>query len=108
MDEFGNKLKGYWCVSDMVTLCEEFTDLFEFLYGERGCGVCHTMLLNMDWSRNHSAKPADACVLDNFNVHWRGRVDKPHVKIRVNICIYTCVMCVFVYRESTTMTALPC
>ena len=98
VDEFGNKVKGYWCASDMIILCEEFADLFEFLYGERGCGVSHTMLLNMDWSGNHSAKPADACVLGNFNVHWGGRVDKPHVKVRVckHLYIYMCDVCLCV------------
>ena len=39
VDENGNKLKGYWTAMDMVYLCGEFTDLFEFLYGEDGCGV---------------------------------------------------------------------
>ena len=81
LDDDGNKVKGYWCADDMVHLCHEFADLFDFLYGRDACGTRHTMLLNMDWSGNHSAKPADACVVTNFNVHWGGRVDKPLVKV---------------------------
>ena len=81
VDEKGNKQKGYWTALDMLDLCTEFTDLFDFLYGEDGCGVKHEMLLNMDWSSNHSAKPEDACVVSNFNVHWGGREGKPIPKV---------------------------
>ena len=81
VDEQGNKVKDYWTANDMVKLYNEFADLFKFLYGHEACGVEHTMVLNMDWSGNHSAKPADACVLSNFNVHWGGREGKPLVKV---------------------------
>ena len=81
VDENDNKQKGYWTAVDMVDLCSEFTDLFDFLYGEEACGVQHEMLLNMDWSSNHSAKPEDACVVSNFNVHWGGREGKPIPKV---------------------------
>ena len=82
MDEDGNKVKGYWTSADMVKLCGEFADLFEFLYGENACGVKHEMLLNMDyWSSNHSAKPKNACVISNFNVHWGGKEDQPLVLV---------------------------
>ena len=81
VDADGNKVKGYWTASDMVKLCGEFADLFDFLYGEDACGIKHTMVLNMDWSGNHSAKPDDACVIGNFNVHWGGREGKPLVKV---------------------------
>ena len=46
VDKDGYKVKGYWTASDMVKLCGEFADLFEFLYGEEACGTTHTMLLN--------------------------------------------------------------
>ena len=82
VDEDGNKVKGYWTSADMVKLCGEFADLFEFLYSEQACGIKHTMLMNMDWSGNHSAKPENACVVGNFNVHWGGREGKPLVKVR--------------------------
>ena len=49
-DEDGNKLKGYWTAEDNLILQEEFMDLFDFLYGEEGCGTSHGMLENMDWS----------------------------------------------------------
>ena len=89
VDDEGNKVKGYWTALDMVKLCDEFADLFDFLYGEDACGTKHQMVLNMDWSGNHSAKPADACVVANFNVHWGGREGKPLVKVTTFINVPT-------------------
>ena len=83
VDDNGNKVKGYWTADDMVKLTTEFMHLFDFLYGEDACGTRHEMLLNMDWSSNHSAKPKNACVISNFNVHWGGKEDQPLVLVRV-------------------------
>ena len=99
VDDQGNKVKGYWTAQDMVRLCGEFADLFEFLYGEDACGVRHQMLLNMDWSSNHSAKPEDACVVSNFNVNWGGREGKPIPKVCMYayVCMDGCTLCVCVW-----------
>ena len=61
----------------MVLLEAEFMDLFDFLYGEEGCGVRHVMLQNMDWSSNHAVSSSlCSCTVGGRGLGLRGAGSK--------------------------------
>ena len=56
------KGQGYWTAEHMNMLMPEFIELFNHCYPG------HQMLLNIDWSSNHSAMAPNARTLGNMRV----------------------------------------
>ena len=57
---------GYWTSEHMNKFIPEYIEIFEFLYPD------HVLLLNIDWSSNHSAMVPDARTLANMRLHAGG------------------------------------
>ena len=70
--ETGDLTAGYWTSDLMLEAVAEYLDLFDWLYGEMGCGVTggHQPIINIDWSSNHDAKADDVLAVRNFRSSW--------------------------------------